>query len=211
MAKLWTKIDPLVLERPPVFLEPTDQCYYARERMADVLSSDPRARDGNQPVSNFQKKSDRRGQRDWYYREQAVKQFARELSRILPPKTTAACAPTSKHRKDPEYCDRFDALQDQLRKLRPDLTLVCPFERTKSIPSQKTRASKRNVAKLKQSMKWLGFPEGVSPTRLALIDDVITAGTTFKACQQILNENSPGTELVGVFWARTVWLDSESD
>lgn len=58
-----------------------------------------------------------------------------------------------------------------------------------------------------ETVQWVGLPRGRDPTTLVLVDDVITKGTMFKACERLLGDNAPGVSIVAVFWARSVWPD----
>jgi hypothetical protein len=43
------------------------------------------------------------------------------------------------------------------------------------------------------------------PTKIGIVDDVLTAGTHFRALQIKLNERFPGVPVVGLFIARRVF------
>lgn len=157
------------------------------------------AGDGNQCISNFKKKPETRNTFQWPHRMRAVDQFAKELSSIVPPGSTLATIPTSKIRGQPDYCDRFEELAVRLVNRRSDLIMVTPITRIQTAGSlhsgQRTRCVEDEVARL----EWVGFP-GPAPARLYLVDDVITAGTMFKACKRFLAHYSPTTTAVGIFW-----------
>jgi orotate phosphoribosyltransferase len=59
----------------------------------------------------------------------------------------------------------------------------------------------------KSTLEWVGFNN--DQNLIILIDDVITSGASFKACQQLIFENSPHTTVVGVFWARAIQAEGE--
>ncbi|WP_129160054.1 hypothetical protein [Bosea sp. Tri-44] len=44
-----------------------------------------------------------------------------------------------------------------------------------------------------------------APTEIALVDDVLTAGTHFKAAQAVLHARYPAAKIFGLFWARRVF------
>jgi hypothetical protein len=56
------------------------------------------------------------------------------------------------------------------------------------------------------SLEWVGFTGG-APDALLVIDDMITCGTTFKACQRMLVEQCPLMQVMGVFWTRCIVKD----
>ena len=206
MANLWTKIDIRVIQNPPVYLTAGDECYYAREFIAHGGYS---AGDGNQCISNFKKKPETRNTNQWPHRMRAVEQFAAEVSLVIPRDATVATIPTSKIRGQPGYCDRFDELMVRLGRRRSDIIVVEPIVRSQAGESLHVGARTRRVEEELAKIRWVGF-SGTAPLRLYLIDDVITAGTMFKACKRLILQHNPRTVAVGLFWARTVWPDADS-
>lgn len=200
---LWNEFAEDVDPRP-VFLRDGDDCYYARKYVSGGGYS---ASDANQLISNFKKSPDKRGTGQWYYKELAAKQFAVELSKLLPEDYCVVIIPTSKPDDHPEYDPRFDMMLDCLRVLRPKLAIEHPIIRTAACQALHT-GGRRSITEALQTLEWQGF-DGDTPDKVVLVDDVITCGTNFKACQRLLRLNCPGIEISGVFWARTVWLTGD--
>ena len=46
------------------------------------------------------------------------------------------------------------------------------------------------------------------PTHIAVVDDVITSGAHFRAAKDLLAERFPEAQIIGIFWARAVDVDS---
>lgn len=202
---LWNKID-LDVEPRPVFLRPGDDCYYAREYISE---GGYKASKSNQLILNFKKSPDKRGTGEWYWKEKAAGQFARELADFLPADLCIAVIPTSKPDDHPEYDQRFDMMLGTLHDLRPDLSMEEPIYRTEPCQSLHT-GGQRSVSQALRTLGWRGFEE--TPAGVVLIDDVITCGTNYKACQRLLRQHCPGIAVSGAFWARTVWMaDDEPD
>jgi hypoxanthine-guanine phosphoribosyltransferase len=57
-----------------------------------------------------------------------------------------------------------------------------------------------------RNLLWNGFD--IDTNQVILIDDVLTWGCHFKACQRMILEHHPEIEIVGIFWAKTIWDDS---
>ena len=113
--------------------------------------------------------------------------------------------PSSKTADDPEFDPRFDMMLDHLRTRCPNVDVVNPMrKRTSTRPLH--GGGKRSIAGIYESLEWVGFAGGV-PESLVVIDDMITCGTTFKACQHMLLEHCPRMQVQGVFWTRCVWKD----
>lgn len=203
---LWNKID-LDVEPRPAFLRPGDECYYARDY---TPKGGYAASDANQFISNFKKDPSKKGTSQWYWKERDAERFALELAGFLPKDCSIAVIPTSKPDDHPEYDPRFDMMLGVLLARRPDLEVSEPIFRTEACQSLHT-GGQRSVAQALRTLGWRGF-DGEPPGGIFLIDDVITCGTNFKACQRLLREHCPGIAVSGVFWARTVWLaDDEPD
>lgn len=200
---LWNKID-LDVEPRPFHLCAGDNCFYARDYISE---GGYKASDANQFISNFKKDPSKRGTGQWFYKQRDAKRFASELEGILPKACHIAVIPTSKPDGHPEYDPRFDMMLDELRGRRPDLIICKPIYRAEPCQSLHT-GGRRSVAQALLTLRWRGF-EGEEPKAIILIDDVITCGTNFKACQQLLRQHCPEIVVIGVFWARTVRLDND--
>lgn len=67
----------------------------------------------------------------------------------------------------------------------------------------------RNPEEFYSFLKWKGLR--TSPAHIVLVDDVITSGAHFKACQRLIHEHHPDIEIAGVFWAKVIWPEIEFD
>jgi len=200
--RLWKKID--AVEDPPFYLESDDTCYYARERLSHGAYT---ASEANNLISNLKKHPNTRGTNQWKYKIRAARQFAQEISQVLPQGIAIAFLPTSKTKDDPEYDPRFDMTIAELRALRPDLLILEPIRKAQSTEPAHHGQKKRKVEEIYQSLEWVGFDD--VPDNLVLIDDVITCGTNFKAYQRLVLEHHSSVRTIGLFWARTVWLEED--
>jgi hypothetical protein len=204
---MWKKLELEVVENPPNRIEATDSCYYARDYASGKNYTYSQA---NDLIHNFKKPVSTKGTPQWQYKLKAIETFAQELASWLKAiefDFFVTAIPTSKHRNDPEYDPRFDLMLARLAVLCPRAKVVHPIIRTVSkVAAHLSGSNRPNVQEVYESLSWVNVLT-TPPTILLLIDDVITAGTSFKACQQLITENAPNVNLHGVFWARTVWLD----
>ena len=203
MADLWTLVD-LDVQPRPVFLRPGDICYFAREYTSE---GGYKASTANNLINNFKKDPSKRGTNQWFYKERAAKQFAEELAESLPDDCHIAVIPTSKPDGHPEYDPRFDMMLGNFLKARPDITVCAPIYRTEACQSLHT-GGRRSVTEVLKTLRWQGFDDE-TPSSIFLLDDVLTCGTTFRACKLLLTQHCPGIEIVGIFWAKTVWLSGD--
>jgi hypothetical protein len=203
-AIMWKKMD--LSEGLPCHILLSDNCFYARDY---VSHGGYGASEANDLISNFKIPVSYRGQGRWHYKEKAIRRFAQELSTLIGPadadgKNFVAAIPSSKRTDSPEYDPRLELTLQQLSRLRQDVQVVEPIIRTTSVEPAHQRDSRPKISEICASLQWNGLPEGVNS--IIFIDDVITTGASFKACQRIATENVPGIEVCGVFWAKTVWL-----
>jgi len=155
---------------------------------------------------NLKKPISARGRPEWKYKLRAIKQFAAELSHIIPAERgcVLAAIPCSRSPSDAEYDPRLDDVLHEVTGLMPTVRVERPLVRTVSVQAAHAGGS-RSVSAIQRTLGWAGF---CKPTdHVILVDDVITTGSHFKACQQFLHEHQPGIDVVGVFWARTIWPD----
>lgn len=194
---LWKKID--MVENPPYWLGPNDGCYYARDYVAHGGYAASKA---NQLIVNFKKPRTRHRTPEWRHKLRAVQQFAQELSTVLPDGATIANVPTSKRIADPDYDPRLDWTLKLLSKLNRGFAIQYPIVRRETAQSVHTGAP-RNPGEIRKNLEWRGFE--TVPTCVFFVDDVITTGANFKACQQLVHEHHAEVGVIGLFWARTVW------
>ena len=193
---LWTKFD--ILDQP-VRLAFDDDCYYARDYISHARYD---ASDGNNLVSNFKKPVSTKGTYQWPHKLRAIEQFAKELRELIADGAVVAAIPTSKCRTDAEYDSRLDDVLAHLHQLNPAIRIECPIDRHTTAQALHLGGS-RTIDDVAATLQWNGFQ--TVPGAIVLIDDIITCGTNFKACQRLIQQKHPGLKVHGAFWARTVW------
>jgi hypothetical protein len=200
MSRLWKKIERVGTENFPVFLEDDDLCYYARDYIAEGGYA---ASEANNLISNFKKPVSKKGRPEWRYKLDAISQFAREVAPPLRSDMLVTCIPSSKSKSDPDYDSRLEDVLAEVIRLRPGIIVDYPISIDTSVLPAHCGGS-RNPSVIYSYLKWNGLRE--KRHRLALIDDVITSGAHFKACQRLIRENEPGIQILGFFWTRTAWI-----
>jgi len=203
-SPMWKQLDQV--ENRPARLTPKDRCFYARDYAS---GKDYSYSEANSLIKNFKKSVSKRGTSEWHYKEQAIKQFANELFTWLgdlDEEFFIAAIPPSKRRDDPEFDSRLDTMLTEFERQCQKAHVVRPVERaTSMLPAHISGSHRPTVEEAYESLSWT--PLSPPPTTLVLVDDVITAGTTYKACQRLIEENAPELKVYGVFWARTIWPD----
>ena len=198
---IWMKIDREQLENPPALLTPEDECYFLREYTAGGGYA---ASVGNQLIENFKKKRETEGTAQWTWKKRAARQFARELADLLgDEQATLVAIPPSKVRDDDAFDPRFDLLAENLREFCPNITIEEPLVRKESVKALH-EGGERNLRSIYKSLRWAGFEEE-PPERIYLVDDVLTRGTSYRACKLLLQKHHPGLEVIGLFWTRCIW------
>jgi hypothetical protein len=198
----WRRVD-LISLADHHHIDPDDYCSYAREY---ISGGGYKASETNNLVSNFKKEPSKRGTYQWKYKIQAIDRFADELARAFEPdESYNVCAiPPSKVVGDPEYDSRFEDLFWRLRLIRPKIRICNAITRAYSVEAAHARASRPTIDEVYQSLRW--DTEYDDLDYLILIDDVLTAGTSFKACERLIREHLPHVDFVaGLFWARRVF------
>lgn len=198
----WKLLEPIGLQRFPKFLQPDDRCYFAREYQAGRRFNSCEA---NDLILNFKKDPSRRGKSEWRYKEKAITQFANELSMFVENAHVTVCPiPTSKCKSDPDYDDRFEQTLEALKPLCPNIAVDFPIVRRETTQALHT-GCRRSIDQVYDTLEFVGF--STTPYFVVLIDDVITLGTSYKACQRHILEANQSVKVFGAFWAMAVWPD----
>lgn len=203
---MWKKMD--AVEVPPVRLRLEDiaSCYYARDY---VSNGGYAASEANNLISNLKKPVSKRGTNEWHYKTKAIHKFACELGSWLGSDPAnqfcIAAIPGSKRKDHPEHDPRLTMVLSSLRAMYPNAIVEEPIERNVSMEAAHTSEVRPTIDEVYDSLSWSGFQ--TTSEAIILLDDVITTGTSFKACQRLIAQNCPGCTVYGVFWARTIWPD----
>ena len=200
------RIDDLTRE-DHFFLEPEDRVYFLREYTSRVGF---RHSETNQLISNLKKTLDRRGQNDWRYKDQAIRQCAAELGDALrrpPDNAVWVPVPPSKARTDPLYDDRLQRI----------LALAFPHETCMDLVVQATSvlASHRSDSRPRPNDLVANYQIDKTLTppshRFIIFDDVLTTGCHFKAAQTVLMAAYPGARCIGIVLARRVFPEADGE
>jgi hypothetical protein len=203
---MFTAVDDLL--RPLyAHLAASDQVYFLREYTSGRGFTHSET---NRLILNLKKPPDRRGRPEWRYKEEAIRQVAREFRESLTLQRLRAVTfvpmPPSKRKGDPLYDDRmlrvlhaFD--EERQLDIRELLVLAASTE-----PAHAT-AARPTVEQLIANLEIDEDFAQPSPTSIALVDDVLTTGAHFVAAKRVLTARFPGLSVRGLFVARRVFGD----
>ncbi|HEX8042816.1 hypothetical protein [Candidatus Deferrimicrobium sp.] len=199
----FTKIDDL--KRPDHFyLTAEDECFFLREYTARAGFGHSET---NDLIQNFKKSPDRKGLPEWYYKERDLRRIALEFRQAMGEKWislwTLVPIPPSKCRTDPMYDDRLlRMLLEMTIGIRSDIREL--IHQTKSVAAAHESDDRPSPDEIERFYK---VDEGVAeptPKSIALVDDVLTTGSHFKAAKRVLSDRFPKARIIGVFIARRV-------
>jgi len=185
-------------------LTTNDACYHIYEYTS---GRNYRFSKTNQLISNLKKKptaSD--GERHW--KGQAIRQCGADLKAVLDPKwladATIVPVPGSKARGHADFDDRIEQIGRLIRPGQDVRNLVVQSQST--VAAHEAAAGQRvtveDLLAIYEIDEALADPE---PTKIVILDDVLTAGTHFRAMQVILSQRFPNAQIIGLFVARRIF------
>ena len=197
-----TKVDALAPDH--WHLTESDECYFLGEYTAGQgYQFSPT----NQLILNLKKSPDRRGQTEWRYKEQAIREVATALRIAIKPeyldRITFVPIPPSKAKSDPLYDDRITQVLKAIRPMPPlDIReLIVQSASTQAAHDSQHRPNPADI----RSRYELDIALASPPLEMLLVvDDVLTTGAHFCAAKSLLTGQFPGTPVVGIFVARRV-------
>ena len=149
--------------------------------------------------------------RQWDYKNQAIQTIGDTFRGILGQENIErgiwVPIPPSKHRSHEEYDDRMlRVLQCMGRDFNIDIREMITVRETRIASHQSD--IRPSVEGIKNNLLLDSSAFHDLPSKpIALFDDIITAGTHFKACQQLILEYQPNAKIIGVFVARRVFRE----
>lgn len=201
------------LERPDhTFLTAEDTCWFFGEYTPRAGYAHSQT---NGLINNLKKPINTRGTPQWKYKERAIATVATAIRRNLNAGSHATIVPIppSKLPDAPDYDARMVQVARSIGQgveVRDMLVAVAERE------ARHTIQGRRDPEELRKS---LGFhPSGQrdpAPSRVILLDDVLTTGCSFSVCKAMIHELWPDAAVYGLFVARRVpqqmdpadWLD----
>jgi predicted amidophosphoribosyltransferase len=186
-------------------LTEADPCYHLFEYTSGHNFEFSRT---NQLIYNLKKKPSHADRPDYKYKAVAIAQCAEAFRAALNPSwletATLVPVPCSKARDHPDYDDRMERI---CRQIAPNLDVRCMIEQVQSTnASHSVREGERNrIEELLEIYRGVEALADPAPRVIAIVDDVLTSGTHYRAVQIRLVERFPNVPIVGLFVARRVF------
>jgi hypothetical protein len=186
-------------------LRPEDRCYFLFEYTSGVTWAFSKT---NNLISNLKKKPSISSANELYWKGQAIAQAAASLRQALNPaaldSVTMVPVPGSKAVGHVDHDARMEKI---CRLIRPKLDVrALVVQSASTTPAHEAgegeRISVEELLDLYTIDETLTVPV---PTALWIMDDVLTAGTHFRAMQIVLSGRFPGVPIFGIFIARRVF------
>jgi predicted amidophosphoribosyltransferase len=190
-------------------LTPDDDCYYLFEYTSH---KDFTFGSANNLISNLKKSVERQGRPEYWYKTNAISECSRCIAGTLNDNwlrtATLVPIPPSKDRQNPLYDDRVTAICRGIsaHKGYPVNVreLVEQQGSTNAAHESADRPSLEDLRGIYRIDEQIAAPP---PTRIGIVDDVLTAGTHYRAVKEKLALRFPGVPITGIFIARRVFPD----
>ncbi|HAV1789919.1 TPA: hypothetical protein JG904_003988 [Enterobacter hormaechei subsp. xiangfangensis] len=197
-----TQIDELIRGQHS-YLEVGDLCYFFGEYTARQRAA---FSETNQLIMNLKKGNERRGMPDYHYKGAAINRVAQMITSTIGNINdyTFVPIPPSKCRTDAAYDDRMTAILRAAQGMNPALDFRELVQQNLSMVA--SHASTVNRPTPDEIMANYSFDasqlHGIRGN-IVIFDDVLTAGSHFKAMKKFLRQYLPDTNILGLFVART--------
>ncbi len=183
-----------------------DECYFLREY---TKGGGYQASSSNQLIANLKKSVERRGQRDYRYKEAAIESAGVELRSALREEWLRAATlvpiPPSATCSNPLYDDRMTrVLRCTTSGLQVDLRELI-LQQTSTVPAHLSGDYRPRVAEILENYAIDERLAEPPPTAVGLFDDILTAGSHFRAAKLLLQRRFGDIPVVGIFIARRIF------
>jgi len=183
----------------------TDVCLYAHEYTS---GRDYSFSQTNNLINNFKKKPSSSSAAELRYKAAAIVQcsaiFAGALNTLWLDEATLVPVPGSKAVGHPDFDDRMVRM---LRGIRPKVDVrELVRQRTSTVAAHEVGFGQRvTVDELIADYEIDEALASTRPRQIGIFDDVLTAGTHYRAMHTVLTARFPGVKVTGLFVARRVF------
>jgi hypothetical protein len=206
LAPRLSKVDELILDQHGS-LTAEDECHYLLEWTKGGGYS---ASATNQLIANLKKTNDKKGTVGYHYKEEAIETAAYNLRNAINAgwlrQATLVPIPPSACRTDPNYDDRMTKMLHALTRgqAQRDIRELI-IHRETTIPAHISGDFRPTVAEIRANYEIDESLAEPPPKVIGIFDDILTAGSHFRAAKLVLTERFPGVPIVGVFIARRIF------
>ena len=160
----------------------------------------------NNLIWNLKKPVDRKGRREYYYKEKAIQTSGDLLRGVLNvewiPSAMLVPIPSSKTKQNPLYDDRIVQVLNRMTRNLNGCDVRELVIQTEDLDSfhdgcRLRPHQLRDYYELDENLC-----EGDPPREVTLFDDLLTTGSHFKAMQGVISERWPNVPISGIFIAR---------
>ena len=195
-----------IADHPRLRLE--DEVYYLYEYTS---GRDYNFSATNNLISNLKKKPSRALLPEYRYKREAMRACSALLGEAINhnwlSRATLIPVPPSKARSDPEYDDRMTQICRAIPAgFQTDVREIV-VQRESMGAAHEAVVRPATVEELLAAYDIDETVATPSPAQIAIVDDVLTAGTHFRAMETILSRRYPRVPIVGMFIARRVFPD----
>jgi len=197
-----TQIDELIRGQH-YYLEVGDLCYFFGEYTARQRAA---FSETNQLIMNLKKGNERRGMPDYHYKEAAINRVAQMITSTIGNINdyTFVPIPPSKCRTDAAYDDRMTAILRAAQGMNPALDFRELIQQNQStVASHASTGNRPTPDEIRANYSFDTSQLHGIRASIVIFDDVLTAGSHFKAMKQFLRQYLPDANILGLFVART--------
>jgi hypothetical protein len=188
-----------------------DTCYYLFEYTSGQRYDFSRT---NQLIFNLKKKPSQGHRPGYRYKQTAIAECAANLRGALNHEwlrqATLVPVPSSKAADHPDHDDRMEQV---CRAILPGLDVRPLVIQTHSTAAAHEAEAGQRVS-VEELLQLYRIDEGraaPAPAAMAVVDDVLTAGTHYRAMHSVLQARFPGISIIGLFIARRIFPDAACD
>ena len=168
--------------------------------------------DTNNLIHNFKKGVNKRGRAEWAYKEAAIKRISGLLNSITDTNVlTFVPVPPSKCQTDEAYDGRLIDVLRMCQQTKPNFDFRELITHRVAMPASHTAESRHTPEQIERNYVFNAAAATGLRNNIVIFDDVLTAGSHYKAMKNTLLRHLPGKAIIGVFIARTAreaeWFD----